>query len=95
MTRRPDEVRHKLQTKFHFRQHSHRATDHVYIVRSLPGDRIVVTKFSRGTRDMSDGLIGAVARQLGVSRERFEQMIGCTVSEAEDVETARPPEPPR
>jgi hypothetical protein len=50
------------------------------------------TKISRGTshKEVSDINLGQMARQVGLSRKQFEQLVDCTMDQATYEKTANP-----
>ena len=53
--------------------------DHVFYSVEWEGRQVAYTKMSRGSRrEISDSLVGQMARQLQVKRRTFEEIVRCT-----------------
>lgn len=82
MPRDAREVMGALQRKgFHLVQR-----DHAYFQLYVDGKKTpIYTKVSHGEREIHDSLLGAMSRQLRLSKGQFGELVECPLSEAEYV----------
>lgn len=82
MNRPRDQIDSALQRKGFEKE----AGDHFYyIYRNLAGQKTIKkTKMSRGTshKTVGDPLLGIMARQIGVSKKQFLELVDCTLDQA-------------
>lgn len=89
------DVEDKLLSKFHFSYSETRAVDHVWMEISIPGLPVISTKLSHSITELSDDLVGKMAKQVRVRANFFRQMIGCTKSRDEYIaQVCEDPFPP-
>ncbi len=75
------DVKAALTRKFGFSLQSQgRSNRHEWFAKDVPGVPRVLTMFSHGMVDLSDSLLGKIARQLRVRRSDLDAMVGCTQS---------------
>lgn len=67
----------RLANKFGFNRSE--GSSHVKFRLEVDGVFVAHTRMSRGGSDIGDPLIGAMARQLGVTASQFRQMVECTI----------------
>ncbi len=65
-----------------------RNNDHRYFNLVVEGQVVAFTKVSHGGSGIHDNLIGAMARQLGVSRRTFLGAVACSVDKAQFIREA-------
>jgi hypothetical protein len=80
MPRPARDVKNALEAKFHFAAAPNKNPDHQWLALEIEGAQKVTTKFSHGMREISDNLLGKIARQLLVGRPYLDEMIDCTKS---------------
>lgn len=67
-------------------RNSHHTFFHLYVDGKK---RAVYTKISHGTREIDDKLLGMMARQVGLSKRDFHDLIDCPLSSDDYVKLLR------
>ena len=61
-----------------------RENDHTFLHLHVDGRKTpIYTKVSHGAKDISDRLLGVMARQVRLSRQQFLALVDCPLAEAE------------
>jgi hypothetical protein len=86
-------VQSSLMGKFGFIEVE--GSEHDAVSLFVQGKKIATTRFSRGHREISDDILGLMAKQIGVNLATFKNMIGCTVELQEYLRILRQRHPSR
>ena len=79
-------VRRQLTGKFGFEQSE--GANHEKFRLTYKGQYVAQTMMSRGIRDISDQILGQMARQIGVTSREFRAMLECTIDRQTYIESA-------
>jgi hypothetical protein len=89
------DVESKLLYKFKFTPAKNHESGHRWVQLKINGIPTIFTKISHGKDDICDKILSAMANQLHVKKDFFFEMIKCTKSRDEYIQTvATNPTPP-